>query len=102
MIQDSTLNEIIDLNKINNNILIDIIVKNTIPNIFRDLKEEKKLDYSNIRSFIHNYENIEKELGSLLLPGLRKFKTDDPIQDPSGFLGLDQIHIDRPGFFKRF
>ena len=77
MIQDATFNEIIDLNKINNDVLNDIIVKNTIPNIFNNLKTEKKLNFDNIRSFEHDYENIEKELGSLLLPGLRKFKSDD-------------------------
>jgi hypothetical protein len=30
-----------------------------------------------MNSFEHNYENIEKEIGSLLLPGLRKFKSDE-------------------------
>ena len=41
MIQDATLNEIIDLDKINNDILIDIIVKNSIPNIFNNYKKKK-------------------------------------------------------------
>ena len=77
MIQDASLNEIIDLNRINNNILNDIIIKNTIPNIFNTYKTEKKINFNNIRLFEHNYENIEKELGSLLLPGLRKFKPDE-------------------------
>ena len=76
-IQDATLNEIIDLNRINKDILIDIIVKNTIPNIFNTLKTEKKINFDNINSFEHNYENIERELGSLLLPGLRRFKPED-------------------------
>ena len=77
MIQDATLNEIIDLNRINKDILIDIIVKNSIPNIFNTLKTEKKINYDNINSFEHNYENIEREIGSLLLPGLRRFKPED-------------------------
>ena len=77
MIQDATVNEIIDLNKINNDVLTDIIVKNSIPNIFKNLQTEKKIDYYNIKTFEHDYENIERELGSLLLPGLRRFKPDE-------------------------
>ncbi len=77
MIQDATLNEIIDLNRINKDILTDIIVKNSIPNIFHSLKTDKKIDYYNIRTFEHDYENIERELGNLLLPGLKRFKPDE-------------------------
>ena len=77
MIQDCSINEIIDLNRINDDILNDIIVKNTIPNIFNLLKTEKKLNFDNINNYEHDYENIERELGSLLLPGLKKFKQDD-------------------------
>ena len=77
MIQDASINEIIDLDRINKNILSDIVVKNTIPNIFNLYKTEKKIDFLNMNSFEHNYENIEKEIGSLLLPGLRKFKSDE-------------------------
>jgi len=77
MIQDCSINEIIDLDRIKDDILNDIIVKNTIPNIFNLLQTEKKLNFDNINNFEHDYENIEKELGSLLLPGLKKFKQDD-------------------------
>ena len=77
MIQDVQVNEIIDLDKINNEVLTDIIIKNSIPDMFEGLsKDEKQLNYNNINSFVHNYENIERELGSILLPGLRKFKDE--------------------------
>ena len=77
MIQDVQNSEIIDLNKINNDILIDIIVKNSIPDMFENLnKGEKEINFINICSFEHNYESIERELGSILLPGLRKFKDE--------------------------
>ena len=77
MIQDCSINEIIDLDRINDDILNDIIIKNTIPNIFNLLKTEQKLNFDNINNFEHDYESIERELGSLLLPGLKKFKQDD-------------------------
>ena len=77
MIQDVKKSEIIDLNKINDEVLNDIIVKNSIPDIFGELNtEEKQLNYGNICIYEHNYENIERELGSILLPGLRKFKDE--------------------------
>ena len=76
MIQDVQKNEIIDLNKINEEVLNDILVKNSIPDIFGNLKYENQLDYNNLCIFEHNYENIERELGSILLPGLRKFKDE--------------------------
>ena len=77
LIQDATFNEIIDLNRINNDVLRDIIVKNSVPNIFSSLRSEKKIDYDNIRTFEHDFENIERELGSLLLPGLRSFNNEE-------------------------
>ena len=77
MIQDVQINEIIDLNKINDEVLTDIILKNSIPDMFENLnKGEKQLNYININTFIHNFENVERELGSILLPGLRKFKDE--------------------------
>ena len=77
MIQYATKNEITDLIRINKNILNDIIVKNIIPNVFNLYKTEKRIDFLNINSFEHNYENIGNELGSLFFPGLRKLKSDD-------------------------
>ena len=77
MIQDANYSEIIDLNKINENILKDIIVKNTIPNIFTTYKTEQKMNFDNITIFEYNFENIERELGGLLLPGLRRFKPEE-------------------------
>ena len=77
MIQDVKKNEIINLNKINEDVINDIIVKNSLPDIFGNLNDkENQLNYNNICLFEHNYENIERELGSILLPGLRKFKDD--------------------------
>ena len=77
MIQDVQINEIIDLNKINDEVLTDIILKNSIPDMFENFnKGEKQLNYININTFIHNFENVERELGSILLPGLRKFKDE--------------------------
>ena len=76
MIQDVQKNEIIDLDKINSDVLNDILVKNSIPDIFGNLKYDNHLDYNNLCVFEYNFENIEKELGSILLPGLRKFKDE--------------------------
>ena len=77
MIQDVQINEIINLNKINDEVLTDIIVKNSIPDIFGGLNSgEKLINYNNMCIFEHDYENIERELGSILLPGLRKFKDE--------------------------
>ena len=76
MIQEATINEIIDLDKINNNILLNIIVKNTLPNIFNNEEREITIEFDTISTFQHNYENIEWELGKILLPGLRRFIPD--------------------------
>ena len=76
MIQDVQKSEIIDLDKINEDVINDIIVKNSIPDIFGNLKAENQLNFNNLCSFEHNYENIERELGGILLPGLRKFKDE--------------------------
>jgi len=77
MIQDVQINEIIDLDKINDEVLTDIILKNSIPDMFEDInKGEKELNYNNINTFIYNFENVERELGGILLPGLRKFKDE--------------------------
>ena len=42
----TTFNEIIDLNRINNDVLRVIIVKKSVPNIFSSLRNEKN-DYDN-------------------------------------------------------
>ena len=76
MIQEATINEIINLDKINNNILLNIIIKNTLPNIFNNEEREITIEFDTICTFQHNYENIEMELGNILLPGLRRFIPD--------------------------
>ena len=51
MIQEATINEIIDLDKINNNILLNIIVKNTLPNIFNNEEREITIEFDTICTF---------------------------------------------------
>ena len=76
MIQDVNKNEIINLDKINNDVIKDIIIKNSLPDIFGNIITEKEINYNNLCTFEHNFAKIELELGSILLPGLRKFKDD--------------------------
>ena len=77
MVQDASQNEILDLNKINDEFFNDIISKNTTRDIFRDYKTEKTINYYNLNIFDFNYENIERELGFILLPGLKRFKAEN-------------------------
>ena len=57
--------------------LNDIIRVYSIRNIF----EDKDINYSNYRRIKFNFDEIESELGKLILPGLKKFKSnEDPIK----------------------
>ena len=62
-------NNQIDLSEIN---LKQIIIKNSKRNIFS--KNDEDIDYTHYNSFIYDLDSIEKELGEIILPGIRRFK----------------------------
>ena len=47
-----------------------------MPNIFNNEEREITIEFDTISTFQHTYENIEWELGKILLAGLRRFIPD--------------------------
>ena len=73
-VQDANYEEVLKFNDQTLNKLNNIMNINSIRNIFI---ENDKINYLNYRRIKFNYEEIEKELGKLILPGLKKFKSKD-------------------------
>ena len=73
-IQDATKNEIINIDDNIFEFLDDLILSNSMRNIFD--KKNNKINYNNYNDIIYNYDIIEEELGKKILPGLKKFNND--------------------------
>ena len=73
-IQDATKNEIVNIDDNLYQYFNDLIISNSMRNIFTDNKNE--IDYNNYNDIIFNFEAIEEELGKKILPGLKKFNVD--------------------------
>ena len=71
-IQDATEDEIININDNTKKIFYDLILSNSMRNIF-DNKSDK-INYKNYNDIIYDYDLIEEELGKIILPGLKRFK----------------------------
>ena len=75
-VQDAKDENILNMDDNVQNKLKDMIMIYSIRNIF----DNDKINYSNYRRIKFNFDEIESELGRLILPGLKKFKSiDDPI-----------------------
>ena len=72
-VQDATNEEIINIDDNIYKILDDLILSNSMRNIFTS---DNKINYKNYNEIIYNYDSIEEELGKIILPGLKKFKND--------------------------
>jgi hypothetical protein len=73
-IQDATKNEIIIIDDKIFEFLDDLILSNSMRNIFDNKKNE--INYKNYNDIIFNFDIIEEELGKKILPGLKKFNND--------------------------
>ena len=73
-IQDATKTEIINLDDNVFNLLNELIITNSMRNIFTNAKD--RINYDNYDDIIYNYDIIEEELGKKILPGLKKFNSD--------------------------
>ena len=68
-IQDSTEEEIINIDENTYKAFKDLIFSCSM----RDIFEEKKINYRNYNNITYNFDYIEEELGKLILPGKKKF-----------------------------
>ena len=68
-VQRAKKNEVLNFDKVNES-LMEIIFDNSKRNIF--LKDDT-INYKNYKQFIYDFENIERSLGEMLLPGKVKF-----------------------------
>ena len=68
-VQNAKTNEVLNFDKLNES-FIEIIFDNSKRNIF---KKNNKINYSNYKQFIYDFDSIEESLGEILLPGKVKF-----------------------------
>ena len=73
-IQEAMKEDVINIDENIYKILNDLIYTSSTRNIFSE--DENKINYKNYNDIIYNYEFIEKELGRIILPGLKKFKKE--------------------------
>ena len=73
-IQDVSKNEILILDGNLYKYFNELIITNSMRNIFTDNKNE--INYKNYNDIIFDFDSIEEELGKKLLPGLKKFNVD--------------------------
>ena len=73
-IQDATKNEIINIDENVYEFLNELIISNSMRNIFTDKKNE--INYNNYNDITFNFDIIEEELGKKILPGLKLFNDD--------------------------
>ena len=80
-IQDATYEEVLKLGDETQKELSNMINKYSIRDIFFENKNNNRINYNNYRRIKFNFEEIEQELGKLILPGLKKIKeNDEPIK----------------------
>ena len=73
-VQEAMREDVINIDENIYKILNDLIYISSSRNIFRE--DDNKINYRNYNDIIYNYEFIEKELGRIILPGLKKFKKE--------------------------
>ena len=73
-IQDASKHEIINLDNNLYDFFNELILANSMRNIFTDNKNE--INYNNYNDIIFNFNIIEEELGKKILPGLKSFNDD--------------------------
>ena len=72
-IEEATKDEIINIDENTYKEFYNLISASSMRNIFT---QDHKINYKNYNDIKYNYEFIEEELGKLILPGLKKFKTE--------------------------
>ena len=72
-VQEATKDEIININDNTYKTFNELISTHSMRNIF---DKNNKINYKNYNEIKYDYDLIEDELGKLILPGLKKFKTD--------------------------
>ena len=72
-IEDATKEEILNIDGDTFKKFYEFISMSSMRNIF---EEKNKINYNNYNDIIYNYDFIEEELGKLILPGIKKFKSD--------------------------
>ena len=70
-IQEATNEEIIKIDKNIYEVLNDLIYKTSMRNIF---SKDNIINYKNYNDIIYDYDFIEKELGKIILPRIKKFR----------------------------
>ena len=79
-VQDATNEEILKFNDDTQKELNNLMNIYSIRNIFTD-NDNYKINYNNYKRIKFSFEEIEEELGKIILPGLKKFKSnDEPIK----------------------
>ena len=73
LIQDATKDEIINISENTYKSFNELISTHSMRNIF---DKNNKINYKNYNEIKYDYDLIEEELGKIILPGLKKFKTD--------------------------
>ena len=80
-VQDAIDEDVLKFNDDIQKELNNMMIIYSFRNIFNE--NNNKINYNNYRRIKFNFEGIEEELGKLILPGLKKFKTN---QDPIRFV----------------
>ena len=73
-IQDATKSDIINIDDDIYKKLNELISSCSMRNIINN--KDNTIDYKKYNDIIYNYDLIEEELGKMILPGIKKFKTD--------------------------
>ena len=77
-VQDAVESEIINIDENIYDALDNLISSYSMRNIFMNSdKENKKINYRNYNDIIYDFDLIEEELGKLILPGIKKFKSEN-------------------------